>query len=285
MNITSRGKNKMGNVFVLLGVLIAVIWAFSPFYWAIISSFKLPEDTFTISYIPFFQFKPTLQNWINEINFRGREIWNGIKNSIIVSISASLLAIFLGTMAGYALARFNFQKMKNKDIAVFFLSQRILPPVVMVIPFFLIMKSLKLLDTRLALILINTIFSLPFAVLIMRSIFKELPAELEEAALVDGCSRYSAFLRVLLPLAVPGLVATALICLAFTWNEFLFALVLTYKKAVTMPIVIAGTAHTRGVDFWYVATRSLFAIIPPTVIAIALQKFIVRGLTFGAVKG
>jgi len=285
VNTTSRGRSKIRNIFVLLGVLIAVIWAFSPFYWAIISSFKLPEETFTISYIPFLQFKPTLQNWIDEINFRGREIWSGIKNSIIISISASLLALFLGTMAGYALARFDFQKMKNKDIAVFFLSQRILPPVVVVIPFFLIMKSLKLLDTHLVLILINTVFNLPFAVLIMRSIFKELPAELEEAALVDGCSRYSAFLRIVLPLAAPGLVATGMICLAFTWNEFLFALTLTYEKAVTMPVVIAGTLTARGVDFWYVATRSSLAIIPPIIIVLALQKFIVRGLTFGAIKG
>jgi len=285
MNITSRGRSKIKNIFIVLGMLIAVIWAFYPFYWAVISSFKLPADTFTISYIPFFQFKPTLQNWVNEFIFRRREIWNGIKNSLIIAISASSLALLLGTMAGYALARFNFQKMKNKDIAIFFLSQRILPPVVVVIPVFLMMKSLKLLDNCLALILINTVFDLPFAVLIMRSIFKELPVELEEAAFVDGCSRYSAFLRIVLPLTAPGLVATALICFAFTWNELLFALTLTYQNAVTMPIVIAGTLSARGVDFWYVATRSLLAIIPPIIIVLALQRFIVRGLTFGAIKG
>jgi multiple sugar transport system permease protein len=149
----------------------------------------------------------------------------------------------------------------------------------------LIIKSLGLLDTRLALVLVNTTFTMPFAVLIMRDMFKELPVELEEAALVDGCSRWTAFLRVALPLAAPALVSTAIICFAFTWNEFLFALVLTYRQAIPMTIVIAGTEHTQGVQFWYVSTRLLLAILPPAILALMVQKYIVRGLTMGAVKG
>jgi multiple sugar transport system permease protein len=109
--------------------------------------------------------------------------------------------------------------------------------------------------------------------------------ELEEAAWVDGCSRWQSFVRIALPLAAPALVATVIICFAFVWNEFLFALVLTYKKASPMTVVIAGTEHTQGVQFWYVSTRLLLAIIPPTILALTVQKYIVRGLTMGAVKG
>jgi multiple sugar transport system permease protein len=209
----------------------------------------------------------------------------GITNSIVISVSAALLAIALGSLAGYGLARFRFRKWKNQDMALWFLSQRFLPPAATVIPFFLIIKSLGLLDTRLALVLVNTTFTMPFAVLIMRDMFKELPVELEEAALVDGCSRWTAFLRVALPLAAPALVSTAIICFAFTWNEFLFALVLTYRQAIPMTIVIAGTEHTQGVQFWYVSTRLLLAILPPAILALMVQKYIVRGLTMGAVKG
>jgi multiple sugar transport system permease protein len=170
-------------------------------------------------------------------------------------------------------------------MAFWFLSQRFLPPAATVIPFFLLMKSLGLLDSRVALIMVNATFAMPFAVLIMKDMFRELPVELEEAALVDGCSRWEAFWRIALPLAAPALVATVIICFSFAWNEFLFALVLTYKKASPMTVVIAGTEHTQGVQFWYVSTRLLLAIIPPTLLALTVQRYIVRGLTMGAVKG
>ncbi len=282
-----KKKKKLGIVDVLVWVVIVItfIWVVTPFYWALITSFKKPSDVFRLSVIPWLQFKPTLDNWYMEFTQRGPEIMKGITNSIIISVFAALLAIALGSLAGYGLARFKFRKWKNQDMALWFLSQRFLPPAATVIPFFLIIKSLGLLDTRLALILVNTTFTMPFAVLIMRDMFKELPVELEEAALVDGCSRWTAFLRVALPLAAPALVSTAIICFAFTWNEFLFALVLTYRQAIPMTIVIAGTEHTQGVQFWYVSTRLLLAILPPAILALMVQKYIVRGLTMGAVKG
>jgi multiple sugar transport system permease protein len=175
--------------------------------------------------------------------------------------------------------------MKNRDLTVWFLSQRVLPPVVVVIPFFLLMRTLKLLDTQLALILMNATFTLPFAVVISRQAFQELPIELEEAAAVDGCSDLTAFWRIAFPLAAPTLVAVAAICVAFTWNEFLFALSLTSLKAKTFPVYLAGAEDTRGVQFWFMATRATLALAPPTVLALLIQRYIVRGLTFGAVKG
>lgn len=280
-------KKRHGIVEILLWivVVIVVLWVISPFYWAVITSFKKPSDVFRLSSIPWVQFQPTLNNWQTEFNQRGPEIARGLLNSVTIAVGASVLAVFLGSLAGYGLARHRYTKWRNQSMSFWFLSQRFLPPAATVIPFFLLMKSLKLLDTQIALILVNTTFVMPFAVLIMRDMFKELPVELEEAAWVDGCSRWQSFVRIALPLAAPALVATVIICFAFAWNEFLFALVLTYKKASPMTVVIAGTEHTQGVQFWYVSTRLLLAIIPPTILALTVQKYIVRGLTMGAVKG
>jgi multiple sugar transport system permease protein len=268
-------------------IIIFAMWAAFPFYWAVVTSIKPRIETFTITYfsIPFLQFQPTLDNWIEEIQLP--EMQKALVNSVIASVVSTILALFLGTTAGYALARFNFQfgRIKNKDITVWFLSQRVLPPVVVVIPFFLMMKALNLLDSRMALILAYTTANLPFAVIIMRQIFKELPEELEEAALVDGYSRWGAFFKVALPLSAPALASTGLICLAFAWNEFLFALVMASRDAITMPLVIAGAEHARGVQFWFIATRALVAMAVPTILALLAQRFIVRGLTFGAIKG
>ena len=280
-------RKKIGiiDVFIWIVVAITIIWVITPFYWAVITSFKKPVDVFRLSAIPWVQFHPTLDNWKMEFTQRGPELFRGISNSIIIAVFASLIAIAIGTFAGYGLARYKYRRWKNQNMAFWFLSQRFLPPAATVIPFFLLMKTINIIDTRLALILVNTTFTMPFAILIMRDMFRELPNELEEAALVDGCSRFGVFWRIALPLAVPALVSTAIICFAFAWNEFLFALVLTYKNATPMTIIIAGTEHTQGVQFWYVSTRLLMAIIPPAILALMVQKYIVRGLTLGAVKG
>jgi multiple sugar transport system permease protein len=156
---------------------------------------------------------------------------------------------------------------------------------VFVIPFFLLMRQLGLLDSLWGLVLLNATFTLPFAVVIMSQMFRELPEELSEAALVDGATHWQAFLRVSLPLVVPGLVATWIICMAFSWNEFLFALSLTTKSAIPMPVIIAGAEHTRGVQFWFVGVRVMLTMLPPTILALLAQRYVVRGLTFGAVKG
>jgi multiple sugar transport system permease protein len=160
-----------------------------------------------------------------------------------------------------------------------------MPPVLFVIPFFLIMRELKLLDSVWGLMLLNATFTLPFPVIILSQMFRELPLELEEAARVDGASRFQAFFRIALPLVTPGLVATWILCLAFSWNEFLFALSLTSKSAIPMPVIIAGAEHTQGVQFWFVGVRTLLTMLPPMILALLAQRYIVRGLTLGAVKG
>ena len=272
---------------ILIGVTIAIClaWALFPFYWALTTSLRKPLDTFTVVGlgIPYLQFQPTLENWKVELGVP--ENLNAVKNSIIIAFTSAIFATALGTMAGYGLARFKFHKIKNPDLTIWFLSQRVLPPVVVAIPFFLLARQFQALDKVSTLIVLNTTFNLPFAVIIMSQLFKELPIELEQAALVDGYSRIGAFFKVALPLSTPGLVATGIICLAFAWNEFMFALIMAQRKAITLPYIISGASDTRGIQFWFIATRALMAIIPPTILALTVQKFIVRGLTFGAVKG
>ena len=280
-------KNTWSVKRILIGLAICVGlgWGVFPFYWALSTSLRKPAETFTVAglAVPFLQFQPTLENWIAELVVP--ETQRAVKNSTVIAISSAILATVLGTMAGYGLARFKFHTIKNPDLTIWFLSQRVLPPVVVAIPFFLLAKEFQALDKVSTLIVLNTTFNLPFAVIIMSQLFKELPIELEQAALVDGYSKIGAFFKVALPLSTPGLVATSIICFAFAWNEFMFALIMAQRNALTLPYVISGGADTRGVQFWFIATRALIAMVPPTILALTVQKFIVRGLTFGAVKG
>ena len=282
-----RGSRRIGitDSLLWLAAVVATLLFFFPFYWAISQGLRNPIDTFTVAGlgIPWLSFEPTLDNWITQL--ASPESRRALTNSTVISVSASVLALVIGTPAAYALARFRFRVMPNKDITIWFLSQRVLPPVATVIPFYLVMRWLGLLDTQLALILINATFVLPFAVVILRQTFLDLPVEIEEAALVDGASHFTTFLLVALPLAAPGIVATGLISFAFSWNEFLFAITISSRDAITVPVHVAGAVDTRGVQFWFMAVRALIAMIPPVIVALLAQRFIVRGLTLGAVKG
>jgi multiple sugar transport system permease protein len=268
----------------ILAIVVAMIFLF-PFYWALSTSLRNPIDTFTVAGlgIPWIDFEPTFANWVQQL--ATAEARQALANSTMIAVGASVLALLLGTPAAYALARFRFRRIPNRDLTVWFLSQRVLPPVATVIPFYLVMRSLGLLDTQLALILINATFVLPFVVVIVRQTFLELPLELEEAALVDGAGHFGSFWRIALPLAMPAIVATGLIIFAFAWNEFLFAITIASREAITIPVLMAGAVDTRGVQFWFMAVRAMIAMIPPVVVALLAQRFIVRGLTLGAVKG
>ncbi len=280
-----RKPHSLADAFWSLVALLIALLFFFPIYWAVSNSLRRPAETFTVAGlgIPFVDFTPTLQNWTQQLSVP--EAYHAFLNSNIIAFAAMVLALCLGLPAAYALARFRFFLVPNKDLTVWFLSQRVLPPVATAVPFFIVFSSLDMLDTRIALALVNATFILPFVVVICRQTFYDLPIELEEAALVDGASHFGAFFRVALPLAVPAIAAAALIMFAFAWNEYLFAVILTVKDAATMPVHIAGGVDTRGVQFWFVAVRSLIAMIPPVLLALLAQRYIVRGLTLGAVKG
>jgi multiple sugar transport system permease protein len=268
----------------LIAVTVALIFAF-PIYWAFSQSLRNPLDTYTVAGlgVPWINFTPTLNNWIDQLGTP--ETGMALYNSTIIAVSAALLALLLGTPAAYAIARFRFERRSNRDITVWFLSQRVLPPVATVIPFYLVMRYLGLLDTKFALVLINATFVLPYVVVILRQTFLDLPIELEEAALIDGAGNFGAFWRIALPLAAPSMAAAGLIIFAFTWNEFLFAVAIGSNTAITVPVHIAGAIDTRGVQFWFMGVRAMTAIIPPVIIALIAQRYIVRGLTLGAVRG
>ena len=279
------GRSSLGEaIYSLIAILVALVFLF-PLYWALSTSLRNPIDTFTVAGfgIPWIDFTPTLANWANQL--ATPESVRALGNSTIIAIGASVLALLLGTPAAYALARFRFRLIPNRDLTVWFLSQRVLPPVATVIPFYLVMRWLDLLDTHLALILVNATFTLPFVVVILRQTFMDLPIELEESAFVDGASYATTFSRIVLPLAAPSIAASGLIIFAFTWNEFLFALTLASKQAITVPVHMAGGVDSRGVQFWFMAVRAMIAMIPPVLIALLAQRYIVRGLTLGAVKG
>jgi multiple sugar transport system permease protein len=270
---------------VALGAItaVALFGVLFPFYWAFLNSIKRPEETFQPTWIPFLQFQPTMEHWRSQL--ATPEIRHALLNSAIISIGAATLALALGTMAAYALARFRFNRPSNGALTTWFLSQRVLPPVMFVTPFFLLMRQFGLLDSVLALVLLNATFTLPFAVIILSQTFRELPKELEEAAWVDGASHLQSFFSIVLPLALPGLAATWVICMAFSWNEFLFALSLTSKSAIPMPVIIAGAEHTRGVQFWFVGVNVVLTMLVPIILALLAQRYIIRGLTLGALKG
>jgi len=273
----------ISRVLIIFILIIALAWVIFPFYWAFLNSIKKPADTFNNTIIPFFQFQPTLDHWLSEISIP--ETQRALLNSAFISVGSATIAIFLGTPAAYALARFRFIRPKNSSLTTWFLSQRILPPVLFVIPFFLIMRELRLLDNILALILLNATFTLPFPIIILSQIIRELPRELEEAAFVDGATLLQTLRLIILPLIIPSVVASWIICMAFAWNEFLFALSLTTKSAIPMPVIIAGAEHTRGVQFWFVGVRTILTMLIPTLFALLAQRYIIRGLTLGAVKG
>ena len=273
-----------GRIVLWAAVILVTLIALYPFVWAIITSFKPQRDALESSMIPFVQFEPIMDNWNAELGRTGKENIRALKNSAIIAIGATVIALTLGTMAGYSLARFRFG-IGNRNLVSWFLSQRFLPPVATLIPFFLLLQRLDLFDTYAGMIIVNATFVMPFAVLITRDFFADFPKDLEEAALVDGASHFQVFLRVALPVAGPALVAAGIICFTFAWNEFLFASVLTVRAAQPFTVKIVSTGTVRGIHFGFVSTRLLMAVVPPLILSLFVQRYIVRGLTMGAVKG
>ncbi len=280
-------KKRVGGfmIFAWIVLLGFSIWTVFPFFWGIITSFKSPGEQYTTAFLPVVQFKPSTYAWQVVLGeAEGERTRQGLRNSVLVSSSSSLLVLFLGSFAGYALTRFRFHRWKNRNIASWILSNRMFPPIAVAIPFFLIMRTLRLLDTLPAIVMAHTVYNLPLAVWLMMDFFQELPEEVEEAALIDGCSPLQAFFRIAFPLSLPGVIAVYILCFIFSWNEFLFVVTLSYRKTMTMPVIIAGTLTVRGLDFWKVSALSLLAITPPVILAALTSRFLIRGLTLGAIK-
>jgi multiple sugar transport system permease protein len=324
----------------VLSYLVLGFWALLilfPLYWLIITSFKISsqvaEGPF---YIPFVDFKPSLDAWryvlVGDLS---RDTLRNFGNTLLVAPVSSLIALTLGATAAYALVRFEYhprvgaiftfigclvlsiilisiglpwqialavagavfiillqtigrrfkRALGNNDIAFWMISQRMLPPVAVVIPIYILFQRLHLLDTYTALIITYVTSNLPIVIWLMRDYISTIPIELEECASIDGASRYRIFWSIVLPLAVPGLVATFLFVLVFSWNEYLLALFISSARVQTLPLTIAAQNATRGPQWWNMSVLILIMIIPVIVIAIILERYITRGLLIGAVKG
>ena len=194
--------------------------------------------------------------------------------------------MLLGSLAAYGLSRFNYKFlwMRNPDISFFFLSQLILPPVVLALPFLVLYKELALLDTRIGLILLYTLSVLPIVIWIMRDQFGSIPTDLEEAAMMDGLGVWGAFFQIILPIALPGMVAAFLLSVVLCWNEYFFAALLSSTYSSTIPVMVASQTGSQGVAWWSMAALSTAAIAPLVLIAIVLEKYIIAGMAAGAVK-
>lgn len=273
----------LSNIFIFGTLGLILIWTLFPFYWAFINSIRNPSENYGSNWLPWLTFAPTLRYWREMWDLR--EVRQALLNSGIISVGAATVALILGTLAAYGIARFRYYKPRNSSLTTWFLSQRILPPVIFVTPFFLIMRELSLLDTVYGLILLNATFNLTFPIIILTQMFREVPRELEEAAQVDGASRFNIFLKIAVPLVAPGIVVSWILCLAFSWNEFLFAFATTQNNARPMSVMLVGAEQTRGVDFQFVGTRMVAMMAVPVIAALLVQKYIVRGLSLGAVKG
>jgi multiple sugar transport system permease protein len=324
---------KVGAFVLLLAWAVVVLF---PIYWLLVTSFKTPYQVDKGPfYVPFVDFQPTLDAWRYILVELGNDTLNPYRNTVIVGLSSSVIALVMGAAAAYALVRFTYRPrigviglfvgcvafafvamvigapppvavagaagafvvlvqtigrrfsraLGNSDIAFWLISQRILPPIAVVVPMYVLFQQVGLLDSLAALVITYVATNLPIVIWLMRDYFSSLPRELEESAAVDGASVYRIVRSIVLPISVPGLVATFLIVLIFAWNEFLIALVLTGAHAQTMPLQVAAQNATRGPQWWAMSVLILIMIVPVVAMAIALERYITRGLLVGALKG
>ena len=290
-------KNNLSEKIIIYGILL--LWTFIclfPIYWTATTSFKTAASVTQGLLIPWIDFEPSWKGWRNlgfspdtlfvESNPR-EEFLARFFNTAFISASASLLAVILGSFAAYGLSRFNYKFgfMRNPDISFFFLSQLILPPVVLALPVLVLYRELDLLDTHIGMILIYTLTVLPIVIWIMRDQFNAVPIELEEAALVDGETVWGSFRRIVLPIVIPGIVSAFILSLVLCWNEYLFAALLTSTDAKTLPVMVASQTGSQGINWWSMAALSGASIAPLVVVCIFLEKYIVKGMAAGAIKG
>jgi len=265
-------------------LLVVLTFCLFPILWVIGTSVKLPGEYLHNPPVWIPQ-NPTLVHFTNVMSQRGNL---ALKNSVIIATGATFLSMLVGSLAAYSLARLNTG---GRHFAFWLLSQRLMPPVVLVVPFFLLLRELGQinpalgLDSHAALIALYTVFNLPFVIWMMRSYFEAVPAEIEESALVDGSTRFGAFRRITLPLAVPGLIATGTFAFIFSWMEFLFAVVFTRTKAVTLPVAVAGFSGSQGSNWGQASALAVVAMVPVFALALLVQRHFVRGLTLGAIRG
>ncbi|MDP6824105.1 MAG: carbohydrate ABC transporter permease [Dehalococcoidia bacterium] len=271
---------------------IVLVWAFIlafPAYWLVLTTFKTGlAFTKEATYLPWVDFDPTLSAWETVFVGRSDRMMRPLLNSTVIATVSSAAALILATSAGYALARFRYNAgpITGNNISFWFLQQRMIPAAILAIPLLVGFRELRLLDNQLALIITYTVFGVPFAVWMLREFFRSLPVEVEEAAMIDGASRLGVIRHIVFPLSAPGIVAVFLLLFIGSWNEYYFALVLTFTRSVTVPLWLQGEiAQVLGIQWGNLAVIAVVMTLPPVLAGLVLERFIRRGLTFGAIKG
>ena len=263
-------------------VVFSLVSVIFPLYWLTISAFKLEQDY--RAYPPvFFPSQLTLDSFIEV--FTKNQLMNNLINSATISVVTTVITLLIGSMAAYAVQRGPLGKKARNFFGLWFMVQKMYPAIATAIPVYLVMRSLKLIDTLLAMIIMHTSFNLPLVIWLMMGFFEQVPYELEESAMLDGSGFTHRFFNIILPITKPGLVASAILTFTATWNEFLFAVILSINKSKTLPVVIAGFITDRGLAWGPMAASALVTLVPVVILTLLVQKDFVKGMAMGAVKG
>ena len=261
---------------IVLALFVAAVFLF-PLLWVLLSSFKTKLELLAVP--PVFIFRPTLQNYINAFN---SDFSVQVRNSLIIAIGSTVISVVLGSLTAYGFSRYTI---KGSDFLQFWiLSLRMLPAIAVVVPFYLVFRTLKLLDTHVALMLVYCLTNTSFAVWVLKGFFDEIPLELEEAAMLDGYSPPQVFLKVSLPLARAGLATTTIFCLIQSMNEFLLAVSLTTRVAVTAPVGLSKMQTLMGIDWGLLSAGSILFMLPVVIFTILVRNELVRGMSFGRMR-
>ncbi len=276
--MSSRMKNISRTVLVYAVVLVVITACVVPVLWILLTAFKDQKDIFALP--PRWIFKPTGANFVDI--FENRNFLHYFINSTVLALATTLLSTVLGVIAAYGFSRHDFKG--KDDIFFWILSVRMAPAIVSVIPLFIIISKIGLLDNLISLTFVYLLINLPFAIWVMKGFIDDVPLELDEAARLDGCSSLTTLIRIIVPVISPGIVATTVLSVIFSWNEFLFALVLTGINARTLPVTILQFITLTGINWGPMCAAGTVTILPIFVFTLAVQKHLVRGLTLGAVK-
>ncbi len=279
--VTRKRKSRLGaRLRISAGVVACFLFLF-PLIWMVLTSFKEQRDIFTMP--PTLFFTPTLESYITYL--QRPDIWKRLVNTVIVAVGSGVLSIVAGAMAGYALARIRLRGAGT--IGLLIVLSRGVPPIALAVPMFLVARKLGLTDKHITLILAYCTFLIPYVMWLMRGFFLSLPRELEESAMIDGCSRFGAFFKIIVPISLPGLLSTMIFSMILAWEELLFALVLTNRNASTIPVAIQGIAGDtiNGANWAALTAVGTITVLPVIVFAMLVQKWLVQGMADGATKG
>jgi len=270
-----------------LAVAGIVAWTVAPYLWLIISSLSLKIDLLSVP-LRWIPARLTLENYTSLFFDRGSESVNvrlfihALGNSSLIAAFTTSICLILGVLAAYAIARLRFRGSNFLVLAM--MAIQLVPPIILVVPLYVIMRQMDLLDKRIGLILVNTSIVLPLVIWLMRGYFASIPTDLEDAARIDGCTHLGALVRVILPLSGPGLVSVMIFAFIASWNEYLYAFIFTNVDAKTLPVLIGEFSTKLGLEYLRIAAAGVLASLPPVLLALTFQRFIIRGLTAGAVK-